>query len=622
MLVLTGNITIRRGVLQANHYVLKERYRTGGYMKKNLTKLIIVLFVLVTAIALAACGGSSSSSKGAFKGELIDAQNNRIVIKNADETMLFSTTDKTKYNLQDENELCVGDEISVNYHEGEGTFVADSVSVKDHKYDFQVFGGEVTELGKSHLTVQSESLTVVFEYGKDTKFRGKLSKGDAVTITYKGDLSEDPYAVSIVVVKERKEKEEKSIHGTVSETAQDSILVSVDSAHACRIRLTKDTVIGGDDTKVKVGDEVHLVYVGTAGEEPVAKSIKIKRKKDQEYFVMDGVIDQVSNQKMVVRTAKNHYSFKLVEATRIQNPKYLKAGHMTTITYVGKLGKNATAASIFCSEDTVDKVVKKKTKKTATSKTEKKKAAKKTAKKKTAKKKNKSEAATKKKAKSAEKKKDVKPSGSGGQDNGSGNNGSSQTNGNNGSAQPEKKNTDNNGSEKKSGGNTPSGGDKNRKGGNDKKDKTVAVKAKGEILEWGSNPAVFKIDGGATLRLDIKDAEISGGYIPEEGDQVIITYDKEKMKLIDLQLEYRLADEETKAQSTDNTTKDTTNDNTNNTSKNTTNNNTDNTSKDTTVDTTNDNSNDTAVDNTNDNSNGTADGTADDTASDNSEQGV
>ncbi len=79
---------------------------------------------------------------------------------------------------------------------------------------------------------------------------------------------------------------------------------------------------------------------------------------------------------------------------------------------------------------------------------------------------------------------------------------------------------------------------------------SVAIKAKGEIVKWGENPAVFKIDGGGTLELDIKDAEISGGYIPKIGDQVVILYDKDKMKLFDLELEYRPVEAKT-AESTE-----------------------------------------------------------------------
>ena len=47
------------------------------------------------------------------------------------------------------------------------------------------------------------------------------------------------------------------------------------------------------------------------------------------------------------------------------------------------------------------------------------------------------------------------------------------------------------------------------------------------------------MDGGATVKLDIKEADVAAGYIPEVGDQVLIHYDKDTMKLIDIQLEYR-----------------------------------------------------------------------------------
>ena len=63
-------------------------------------------------------------------------------------------------------------------------------------------------------------------------------------------------------------------------------------------------------------------------------------------------------------------------------------------------------------------------------------------------------------------------------------------------------------------------------------------------MKWGKNPVEIKVEGGSTLKLDIKKAKISGGYIPEVGDQVTITYDKSKMALLTIRLEYRSADEE------------------------------------------------------------------------------
>ena len=45
------------------------------------------------------------------------------------------------------------------------------------------------------------------------------------------------------------------------------------------------------------------------------------------------------------------------------------------------------------------------------------------------------------------------------------------------------------------------------------------------------------------MELDISDASIAGGYVPQEGDQVIASYEKGDMKLLHLQLEYRPAPE-------------------------------------------------------------------------------
>lgn len=71
----------------------------------------------------------------------------------------------------------------------------------------------------------------------------------------------------------------------------------------------------------------------------------------------------------------------------------------------------------------------------------------------------------------------------------------------------------------------------------------VIIKAKAEIAEWNDNSCNLKVEGGTTLKLDITEAKISGGYVPQAGDQVIIFYNKDSMKLAEIQLEYRAADE-------------------------------------------------------------------------------
>ncbi len=246
-------------------------------METGIKRIISMLTVLVMIIGLCSCSkpapepepapeaetveetAEETASGDVFAGEMIDAQNNRLVVKGTDETMLFATTDKTDYDLKEEKELCVGDKIEVNYHKGDDMFVADKVTLTEHEEELLVFGGEVTELEKDFLTVHSESLTVVFTYNSRTKFQGDLTKGDSVTVTYKGNISGNPHAVSVVVIQEKQEKAEKSIHGTVSQIAKDSVVISIDSAHAARFRVTSDTKITGDAKELKLGDEVHLV---------------------------------------------------------------------------------------------------------------------------------------------------------------------------------------------------------------------------------------------------------------------------------------------------------------------------------------------------------------------------
>ena len=522
-------------------------------MKDRLKKMFAVLLVPVMIFAFCGCGGSdkaeeasSSSDQSAassFAGELIDAQNDRLVVRGDDETMLFATSNETEYELGEESELCLGDKIEVDYHKTEEEYVADAVELTSHEEESLVFGGEVTELQKNYVTVQSESLTVVFGYGDKTKIEGDLTIGDSVTVTYEGNLSENPKAVSVVVIRENQKKTEKSAHGTVSETDNGSIVVSVDSAHACRFLTNSSTKITGDDTSVKVGDEVHVVYTGEAGSDPVAKSIKVTRNDNQAYFVMDGVIAKVTKNNITIRTAKKSYVFKIVKDTRIKNSDYLKAGHKTTITYVGNLDQNPVAASIFCSKDTVTKQEKQKAEQ--------------------AKKPGKSE----KNAVSNETQNGSKENSEAASNTDTAEKTDDQTASESKEAAEQTDNQNASGSEEKSGSSeeadqqssessdseaaqdtvsteeiTSKADDLTEAAAEAKAEDSVVIKAKGEIEKWGKNPSIFKIDGRATLKLDIKKAKISGGYIPKEGDQVVIFYDKNTLELIDLRLEYRPAD--------------------------------------------------------------------------------
>ena len=540
-------------------------------MKKPVSILIAVMMILTTITAMCGCGSSqeelsdespaASSSSGVFDGELVDAQNSRLVISGDYETMLFETGKGTVYDLKEESELCIGDQIEVDYRKEKDMFFAETVRLKEHENQSLIFGGAVTELTDSYLTVQSESQTVVFTYDKKTKITGDLSEGDSAIVTYEGNLSENPKAVGIAVVQEKKEEKEKSIHGTISEIGEKSIVVSVDSAHACRFQITAQTTIGGDDTRLKLGDEVRLVYTGSAGNDPVAKSIILKRKKGQQYYVMDGVIDKVSSDSIIIKTAKKDYTFGIKKETRIQNPDYMKAGHMTTITYTGNLDQNPVAASIFCSKDTFEVVNgqntgnKEKTGDTAKA-GEKKDTAEKSGTKDTAKDSGKTDAAEDSGTKDA-----AKDSGNTDTDKDSGTQDtakdsdktdtgsesaenvktaeSSKSESTSDSVTPKKDKTSGGTDEKTTG--SADGNVVSSKSSDNEKEaeqESVIIQARGELIKW-ANPCEVKIDGRGTVTLDITNASVSGGYIPQVSDKVIISYDKATMELTGIQLEYR-----------------------------------------------------------------------------------
>ena len=77
-------------------------------MKRQFSILLALVMALSMVMAMTGCGGVTKTETEAdeiFAGEMIDAQNDRIVVRGNDETMLFVTSDKTKYDLQEEKEL-------------------------------------------------------------------------------------------------------------------------------------------------------------------------------------------------------------------------------------------------------------------------------------------------------------------------------------------------------------------------------------------------------------------------------------------------------------------------------------------------------------------------------------
>ena len=535
---------------------------------------VVIGAFLILTLGLSGCG--STAQEDSFEGELVDAQNSRIVVKNVEETMLFATSPATVYDLNGDTGLCVGDELTVEYHKEKDMYVADTVHVKEHEEESQVFGGIVEELENHYLTVRGDSMSAGFDYDQDTKLEGTLSAGDAVTVTYDGNISERPHATSIVVVQERRQEALKSVLGKVSEITKDSVLISMESADACRFILSDDTIITGDADSLKIGDEVNLIYTGSIGEDPVARTITIKRDKKQKFFVMDGVIEKAASDSLVIRTAKKSYKFKIVKETRIQNKEYMKPGHKTTITYVGDLDNDPTAASIYCSKSTVTKKEKAKAKEfeketKATKATEATKTGPTQAKPTKATNATKATKATEGTKSNPTQAKPTKATKAPTKATKSPTNATKATEATKEKpTEPTEKPTEEPTAEPTEEPTEPPTEEPTEPPTEAPTEppteppteapteppteapteppteapepEPIIVQASGTITSWG-NPCSINISGGGSVKLDISDASVSGGYVPANGDEVKISYEKDDMKLLSIQLVSRPAED-------------------------------------------------------------------------------
>ncbi len=512
-------------------------------MKKKMRILVAVLTIVTMIGTLCACGSASADEE--FTGELIDARGQSLVVRGDTSTMMFTTSDGTQFTYVNENELTIGDELKVKYHEQSGTFYASSVDVTNHSEQLLVLGGKITELKSDSITIQSESMTVKFSRDDETQVQGSPSKGDIVAVTYKGDISESAYAVSIVVTQNNRAEALTTMNGSVSEVANHSVLVSVDSSDAYRFTINDDTIINGDDKKLKVGDRVKLVYTGELGKEPVARTITITRNEDQKYFVLDGVIDTVTSKNIKVRTAKKTYTIKFAEQTRVENKKYLAKGHRTTITYTGSLDKDPVAVVIYCSKE---KITPKETKKTETKKKETKKSE--TKKSETKKSETKKSETKKSETKKSETQKTetqepvTKETETQTQETETQETETQETE----TQETETQETETQETETQEPVTEETETQEPETEATEPpapEDDMVIVKATGTIYEMDSSKrtATFKLEGGGQIELDVTDSAIPSGYLPQLGDDVAISYDKSDMKLLDIQLVYRPGDE-------------------------------------------------------------------------------
>ena len=286
-----------------------------------------------------------------YEGELTDASTGTIHVKNNTEEREFATASGTVYDCGENGVLSLGDTVNITYHDDKTQLVADKIAVKAHSENPHIYQGMITNIFEDNLVVMGSGMTVRFIRDTDTKTEGDLSVGDDVAITYNGNINEDPYAAEIKVILDNIDPVVYIASGIVSETAEDSILLSIDSAYAYRIGVSVNTRIGSPDEIIRVGDTVVVRYQGNIQDTPEAISIEVVKQASTAklvYHVMNGTVADVFDDSFTLRTKTDIYDFQKTDQIKYTGNK-LESGQIATVTYLGELNNDPVAVAVYCS---------------------------------------------------------------------------------------------------------------------------------------------------------------------------------------------------------------------------------------------------------------------------------
>ena len=334
-------------------------------MKKTV-KLITMgaIFIMMMAMMIGCSTGS-----GTAEGKLINANDETLVVRVDGEVEIFNTTNETKYDLAGEEEITAGDTLRIEYHEEGKEKLADSVTIIKAVNHTLKMTGELSDLNETNFTVTSDSLTVKFNYDAKTEVTGgKLNEGDEVRVTYKGDLSEEPHAISVDILQEQADDPHYEAHGIIADMSETTILLSIDSADAHRFIYNSETEIVSDDNKMEIGDRAEVTFVGDIDKKAVATKIVVHHQAKKNQRVINGTLTKAEKTYLMLDTGRNEYKILVNDKTQFTGGKYQK-GVKATITYKGDLEEEPLATDVYC-----DKAKKKddptKTKTTETKPTE------------------------------------------------------------------------------------------------------------------------------------------------------------------------------------------------------------------------------------------------------------
>ena len=313
-------------------------------MKKSILFILTATVLSLTMVVLFGCG----KSEGEFEGKLINANSETVVVKADGDIEIFSTTEETVYELGDETELTAGDTVIVAYHEKGKQKLADTVTLVEAVDHTLTMEGELTDLNPTDFVLSSDSLTVTFDYDARTEIVGeKLNEGDEVKVTYKGDLSEEPYAIKVEILQEQVDDPHYEAHGIIADVADATVLLSIDSSEAHRFIYNPETEIVSDDKKMEIGDRAEITFTGDINDKPVATKIVVHHQAKKNKNVINGTLDKAEKTYMELNTGRNTYKILVNDKSQFKGAKY-KKGAKATVTYTGDLKEEPLATDVYC----------------------------------------------------------------------------------------------------------------------------------------------------------------------------------------------------------------------------------------------------------------------------------
>ncbi len=285
---------------------------------------------------------------GEFTGTAAEIIRNVVFVKEADgQAHMCLWTADTDFDFGKENILGLDDEIRVEFETQGGQFLTKKLTVLKHKMKMYWFEGTVTELTEKAVTVASSAMTVTFSMDKDTIVtKGKLSKGDQVSVGYTGDISDTPYAASITVLKENDTPETFMVNGIVSDIVGNATLLSIDSAHAYWFWTDEKTKFEGKQPEI--GDSINVTYSGDISQTPTAIRINVVRQaKADGYYTMAGEVVSTDGGKITLKVGTNEYVFRVGSDT-VMTGDACKPGVQAVVTYVNALNNDPMLISVYC----------------------------------------------------------------------------------------------------------------------------------------------------------------------------------------------------------------------------------------------------------------------------------